>query len=94
MPMMRIMNHDEVIQSPYLRLLRTVDDLSFTTAKQLRHLAEGAGFDFVPIDVLYMGDHEAEFLLRPDSFPPVRVRARREQRWHPFHVTEVLREAA
>lgn len=88
------MNHEENSQSPYLRLLRTVDDLTFTTAKQLRHVAEGAGFDFVPTDVVYMGDLEAEFVLRPDSFPPVRVRARREQRWHPYHVTEVLREAA
>jgi hypothetical protein len=90
----RIMSHDEARQSRYLRLLRTVDDLSFTTAKQLRHLAEGAGFDFVPIDIVYMREHEAEFLLRPEAYPPVRVRARREQRWHPFHVTEVRREAA
>ena len=88
------MSYEEASQSRYLRLLRTVDDLSFTTAKQLRHLAEGAGFDFVPIDVVYMGEHEAEFLLKPDAYPAVRVRARREQPWHPFHVTEVRREAA
>jgi hypothetical protein len=88
------MSKEENNQSPYVRLLRSVDDLMFTTAKQLRHTAEGAGFDFVPTDVVYMGDLEAEFLLRPHSWPAVRVRARREQRWHPFHVTEVHREAA
>jgi hypothetical protein len=76
------------------RLMGALRELSFTTPKQLRHAAEGAGFDFVPTDVVALGDHEAEFLLRADDLPPVRVFARRAQPWHPFHVTDIRLERA
>lgn len=74
------------------RLMGALHDLSFTTSKQLRHVAEGAGFDFVPTDVIAMGELEAEFVLRADDLPPVRVFARRAQPWHPYHVTDVRLE--
>jgi hypothetical protein len=75
------------------RLVGALRELSFTTTKQLRHVAESAGFDFVPTDVITMGENEAEFVLRADDLPPVRVFARRAQKWHPYHVTDIQFES-
>jgi hypothetical protein len=76
------------------RLVSALRELSFTTPKQLRHAAEGAGFDFVPTEVVELGEHAAELVLRADDLPPVRVFARRDQPWHPYHVTDVRLEPA
>lgn len=75
------------------RLVCALRELSFTTPKQLRHVAESAGYDFVPTDVIAMGDHDAEFVLRADDLPPIRVFAKRSQPWHPYHVTDIRLES-
>ena len=62
----------------------------FTTAKELRHLAEQQYGDlFVPTEVLTQDDHSAVLRLHPDHRGALTVHAERECHWHPFRVTRV-----
>lgn len=61
----------------------------FSTKTELRHLAEGAGFTFVPVEVLEEDDHEALVALRPDEVGEIRVRAERSVPWQQFCITAV-----
>lgn len=71
------------------RLRRALEGALFHTVKQLRHAAESAGFQFVPTETVWEREHEAQFRVRPRNLPAMRVRAVRQQPWHPFHVTSV-----
>jgi hypothetical protein len=42
---------------------------------ELRHIAEGAGFDFVPVEILTAGDNEARVILRPKGLGDIHVQA-------------------
>lgn len=62
----------------------------FTTAKELRHLAERHFGDlFVPTEILAQSDHFAVVRLQTDHLGPLTVHAERERRWQPFRVTRV-----
>ncbi|HKP73889.1 MAG TPA: hypothetical protein VJT67_00030 [Longimicrobiaceae bacterium] len=62
----------------------------FTSAKELRHLAEQElGELFVPVEVLAESDHSAVYALRSDSAGRILVHAERGRHWYPFRVTYV-----
>lgn len=61
----------------------------FSTRGELRHIAERAGFDFVPVEMLLEADHEALVALRPKGVGEVRVHAERPVSWQPFYITAV-----
>jgi hypothetical protein len=76
--------------NPALRRIRQeLAGRCFTTAKELRHIAEGAGFNFVPIEVVHAGEREAHMVLHPSGVGEVHVRATRAQGWHPFYIHTV-----
>lgn len=67
----------------------------FTTAKELRHIAEQTlGQLFVPTEVLSADEHTAELVLRPSGMGEILVHAERERHWYPFQVTRVDTVAA
>ena len=62
----------------------------FTTAKELRHLAEQAlGQLFVPTEVLTADERTADLVLRPSGMGEILVHAERERHWYPFQITRV-----
>lgn len=62
----------------------------FTSAKELRHLAEQElGELFVPVEVLAESDHSAVYALRSDAAGRIVVHAERGRHWYPFRVTYV-----
>jgi hypothetical protein len=61
----------------------------FSNKSELRHLAEGAGFDFVPVEFLSTGEKETLVALRPKGFGDIHVHAVRSVPWHPFYITAV-----
>lgn len=62
----------------------------FTTAKDLRHLAEQAlGQLFVPVEVLSSGADHADVVLRPAGLGEIIVHAERERHWYPFQITRI-----
>lgn len=65
----------------------------FSNRSELRHIAEGAGFSFVPVEFVKSGDQTAEVLLRPGDLGEVIVRAERPVAWQPYHITSVERAA-
>ncbi len=73
----------------FARLRHELAGCYFSTAKELRHLAERAGFPFVAVDVVSPGELEIHMLLRPQGIGEVHVRAEREQHWHPFYIRSV-----
>lgn len=63
---------------------------TFTTPKDLRHLAEQClGQLFVPTEVVHAGDRAATLLLRPEGMGEILVQAERERRWSPYVITRV-----
>src|SRR5215213_8992017 len=67
----------------------------FTTAKELRQLAEQTlGQLFVPTELLTSDEHSADLVLRPSGLGEVLVHAERERHWYPFQVTRVDTVAA
>jgi hypothetical protein len=61
----------------------------FSTRSELRHLAEGAGFNFVPVEILTSEDRNAVAVLRPKGLGEILVRAERPVAWQPFHIIAV-----
>ena len=61
----------------------------FSTRTELRHIAEGAGFNFVPVEFLSTGDTEALVSLRPKGLGEIRVRATRPAGWQRFFIVDV-----
>jgi hypothetical protein len=61
----------------------------FSNKSELRHIAEGAGFDFVPVEILTAGDNEARVVLRPKGLGEIHVQAVRPVAWQPFFITDV-----
>jgi hypothetical protein len=67
----------------------------FTSAKELRHLAEQElGELFVPVEVLAESDLSAVFALRSDGAGRIVVHAERGRHWYPFRVTYVEADGA
>jgi hypothetical protein len=66
---------------------------SFSTVKELRHLAERCGFSFIPVAVVNADERQAHMVLNPKGLGEVHVHADRSQRWHPFHIHIVERRA-
>ena len=63
---------------------------TFTTPKDLRHLAEQQfGEEFVPTRVLAESAHFAVFSLDAGERGPVIVHAERDRHWYPFRITRV-----
>jgi hypothetical protein len=63
----------------------------FSTAKELRHLAERCGFQFVPVEVVRAEERQVHMLLHPAGLGEVHVHAHRSQHWHPFYLRSVER---
>lgn len=61
----------------------------FSSKTELRHIAEGAGFNFVPVDILRAGDNEALAVLRPKGLGEIRVQAVRPAAWQAFRIVDV-----
>ncbi len=62
----------------------------FTTAKDLRHLAEQSlGQLFVPTEVRSEDEHSADLVLRPAGMGEILVHAERERHWYPYVITRV-----
>ena len=70
--------------------LRELVGATFSSAKELRHLAEREmGELFVPVELLAESEHVAVFTLHPSSLAPLLVHAERERHWSPFRITRV-----
>ena len=73
--------------------LRQAEELlgaMFTTAKELRHLAEQSlGQLFVPTEVVHEDEHRADLVLRPSGLGAIYVHAERERSWYPFRIIRV-----
>jgi hypothetical protein len=61
----------------------------FSNRSELRHIAEGAGFTFVPVEFVTSGEQSAEVVLRPKEVGEVVVRAERPVAWQPYYITSV-----
>ena len=62
----------------------------FTTAKDLRHIAEQHFSElFVPVEMLADSDRTAVLRMRTATYGALLVHAERERHWHPFRVTRV-----
>ncbi len=79
------MERDDLIE----RIRREVLGCYFSHRSELRHIAERAGFDFVPVEILFEGDDRALAVLRPKGVGEVRVHAVRPVPWQAFYVTAV-----
>jgi hypothetical protein len=64
----------------------------FSNKSELRHMAERAGFAFVPVEFISAGDKEALVALRPKGLGEIRVQGVRPVPWQPFYITAVERE--
>jgi hypothetical protein len=74
-------------------LLQELVGATFTSPKDLRHLAEELfGEDFVPTQVLAESAHIAVFALSAGEQGRVVVHAERARHWFPFRVTRVEAE--
>jgi hypothetical protein len=63
---------------------------TFTTPKDLRHLAEQEfGELFVPTEVLEQDAHSATIALRSGGHGRFVVYAERERHWYPYRITHV-----
>lgn len=63
---------------------------TFTTPKDLRHLAEQClGQLFVPTEVVHAGDRAATLVLRPEGMGEILVQAERERHFSPYVITRV-----
>ena len=62
----------------------------FSTKSELRHMAEGAGFNFVPVEFLNAGEREALASLRPRGLGEILVHGARPVPSQPYIVTEVV----
>jgi hypothetical protein len=81
---------EEQIQKDMLtKIRRDLLGRYFSTAKELRHLAESCGFSFVPVEVVEPGEREIQLVLRPQGLGDVLVHAARSQHWHPFYIQSV-----
>lgn len=70
--------------------LRELVGTTFSSAKELRHLAEREmGELFVPVELLAESEHVAVFTLHPGSLAPLLVHAERARHWFPFRITRV-----
>ena len=70
--------------------LRELVGATFSSAKELRHLAEREmGELFVPVELLAESEHCAVFTLHPGSLAPLLVHAERARHWFPFRITRV-----
>lgn len=89
------MNEDAAVsdqqdrESSFVRIRDELMGRSFSTAKELRHLAERCGFSFVPVEVVNVGETQAHMLLRPKGLGEVHLHADRIQHWHPFRIYAV-----
>jgi hypothetical protein len=61
----------------------------FSNKSELRHMAERAGFNFVPVEFLTRGDQAALVVLRPAGVGDIHVRAVRPVPWQPYYITDV-----
>ena len=61
----------------------------FSNRSELRHMAEGAGFDFVPVEFLSTGETEALVAIRPKGLGEIHVKAVRPVPSQPFFITDV-----
>ncbi len=80
-------------ESLFARMRDELMGCSFSTAKELRHLAERCGFSFVPVEVVQVGEERVHLVLNPDGLGEVHVHADRAQSWHPFYIRTVERTA-
>ena len=70
--------------------LRELVGTTFSSAKELRHLAEREmGELFVPVELLAESEHCAVFTLHPGTLAPLLVHAERARHWFPFRITRV-----
>jgi hypothetical protein len=81
--------NDTEARAAYARIREELLGDSFSSVNDLRHRAENAGFNFVPVEVVDGGDRQIEIALRPPGMPEVRVRATRARIYHPFYITAV-----
>ena len=73
-----------------LRSAEALIGAMFTTAKELRHIAEQSlGQLFVPTEVLSSDENSADIVLRPDGMGEIHVHAERERHGYPYQVTRV-----
>ncbi|HEU4561639.1 MAG TPA: hypothetical protein VFS20_27685 [Longimicrobium sp.] len=64
--------------------------LMFTTAKELRHIAEQHFVEeFIPTRTVEETAQRTVITLRTESLGTLTVYAERERRWYPFHVIRV-----
>jgi len=61
----------------------------FSNKSELRHIAEGAGFSFVPVEFLSYAENTAMALLKPKGVEEIVVRGERSMSWQPFYITSV-----
>ena len=61
----------------------------FSNKSELRHIAEGAGFDFVPVEFVSSDEKEVLVTLRPKGVGEIRVQGVRTVPWQPYHIVEV-----
>jgi len=61
----------------------------FSNRSELRHMAEKAGFSFVPVEFLARRDQDALVSLKPQGAGEIRVRATRPVPWQPYCITDV-----
>jgi mannose-6-phosphate isomerase-like protein (cupin superfamily) len=61
----------------------------FSTAKELRHMAESCGFNFVPVEVIAVDDRTAHLVLAPKGVGELHVHANRDRHWYAFQIREI-----
>jgi mannose-6-phosphate isomerase-like protein (cupin superfamily) len=61
----------------------------FSTAKELRHMAERCGFNFVPVEVVNADDRSAHLVLSPKGVGELHVHAERARHWYAFHIRRI-----
>jgi hypothetical protein len=61
----------------------------FSTARELRHMAESYGFTFVPVEVIAADDRRTHLVLSPKGVGELHVHAERARHWHAFHIRRI-----
>lgn len=61
----------------------------FSNKSEIRHLAEDAGFNFVPVEFVSQEEKEALVTLRPSGTGEIHVRAVRPVPSQPFYIVDV-----
>jgi hypothetical protein len=61
----------------------------FSNRSELRIMAEGAGLNYVPVEIVAREENHALAVLRPQGLRELVVRAERSLAWQPYYITSV-----